>query len=159
MGPQGAPLGSYLLPRNLTTDRVEAGSDPRIHRDPFLKPVVRPKWPVVKPVVKFEPGAPSIICTQHAAKKEDCCEKHWAFEFFLLEHGSVAWVLDRGVAYNHARVGSKISWRVGHGEHPCVFVLGYGEHPCVFVLDSAMVSILVSSSWAPPATKLNYRPC
>ena len=33
-------------------------------------------------------------------------EEHWAFESVLLEHGSVAWVLDRGVAYIHARVGS-----------------------------------------------------
>ena len=103
---QGQVLVPYLLPRNLTTDRVEAGSDPRTHRDPFLKPVAKPKWPVIKAVVKLEPGAPSIICTQHAAEKEDCYEEHWAFEFVLLEHGSVAWVLDRGVAYIHAGVGS-----------------------------------------------------
>ena len=71
-----------------------------------MKPVVKPKWPVVKPVVKFEPGRRRSFALNTQPRKKIATKSIWAFEFVLLAHGSVAWVLDRGVAYIHARVGS-----------------------------------------------------
>ena len=62
--------------------------------------------------------------TRVPEEKEHCYEERWGSELVLLEHGSVAWVLDRG-SLTPTR-GSVVKYRGG----------------------LAMVSILVSSSWA-----------